>query len=162
MKKFLKVVIFSVTVTMPLLGADKPVPGPPDLTKTQEVDRTRTYNLGPTGLRGWIFISADGAPVGRLTEKSRQILVTHVGKDTPASGLIEVNDVILGVGGKPFADDARKCLGYAITEAEKNENKGILKLLVFRGGETKTIELKLRVMGTYSQTAPYKLSLIHI
>lgn len=28
----------------------------PDLTKDQAVDRKGTYNLGPTGLRGWIFL----------------------------------------------------------------------------------------------------------
>jgi hypothetical protein len=54
-----------------------------------------------------------------------------------------------------FYDDARKTFGQAITEAEKSENKGVLKLLRFRDGKTENVELKLRVMGSYSATAPY-------
>jgi hypothetical protein len=68
---------------------------------------------------------------------------------------MEVNDVILGVNGKPFDDDARKTLGKAITEAEKTENRGVLKLVRFRAGKTENVQLKLRVMGSYSATAPY-------
>lgn len=44
---------------------------------------------------------------------------------TPADGVLEVGDVILGVGGKLFPEDARKSFGRAITEAEKEENGGI-------------------------------------
>jgi len=48
----------------------------PDLTKdTQSVDRKLTYNLGATGLRGWIYTKAadnlDAAQV-RTTLASRQ------------------------------------------------------------------------------------------
>ncbi|MEI7899427.1 MAG: DUF6288 domain-containing protein [bacterium] len=133
---------------------------PPDLTESeaQEVDRTLTYNLGPTGLRGWIHTKAltalDGKQ-GRTTAASRQILVTHVGTNSPACGVVEVNDVILGVSGKRFSDDARKSFGRAITEAEKTENKGVLTLTRFRAGKAEEVPLKLKVMGSYSDTAPY-------
>jgi len=133
---------------------------PPDLTKDEVkgVNREQTYNLGPTGLRGWIYTHPatylDSAQ-GRTTAASRQILVTHVGTNSPASGVMEINDVILGVGDSLFADDARKSFGKAITEAEKNENKGILKLTRFRNGKTETVQLKLKVVGSYSETAPY-------
>ena len=50
----------------------------PDLTKdTQAVDRKATYNLGATGLRGWIYTKAANnldAAQGRTTLTSRQIL----------------------------------------------------------------------------------------
>ena len=130
----------------------------PDLTTSNSVDRTLTYNLGPTGLRGWIYTHPAtylDSYQGRTTAASRQILVTHVGTNSPASGVLEVNDVILGVNGKPFDDDARKSFGRAITEAEKSENKGVLKLIRFRAGKTENVQLKLRVMGSYSATAPY-------
>jgi hypothetical protein len=68
---------------------------------------------------------------------------------------MEVNDVILGVGGALFSDDARQSFGRAITEAEKTENKGILKLTRFRAGTIEQVQLKLKVMGSYSDTAPY-------
>ncbi|MEI7901611.1 MAG: DUF6288 domain-containing protein [bacterium] len=137
-------------------AAQRPVP--PDLTQSNTVDRTLTYNLGPTGLRGWIYTKAASnldASQGRTTTASRQILVTHVGAGSPADGVMKVDDVILGVGGKPFSDDARKSFGMAITEAEKAENKGVLKLLRVRAGKTETAQLKLQVMGSYSATAPY-------
>lgn len=132
--------------------------GPPDLTQDRSVDRKRTYNLGSTGLRGWIYLKPathfDGLQ-GRTTASSRQILVTHVGAKSPADGVIEVDDVILGVGGKLFSDDARKSIAVAIQDAEKKANGGILKLTCWRAGETKERQLKLRVMGTYAETAPY-------
>ena len=94
------------------LFADEPQ-GPPDLTKDRSVDRAQTYNLGSTGLRGWIYLKPatyfDGLQ-GRTTAPSRQILVTHVGAKSPADGIVQVDDVILGVGGKPFTDDARKSI----------------------------------------------------
>ncbi len=132
----------------------------PDLTKgeTKGVDRNGTYNLGATGFRGWIYsqpISHFDGLQGRTTQVSRQILVTHIGAKSPADGVLQVNDVILGVGDKPFSDDARKSLAVAIQEAEQEANHGNLKLLRWRSGETTTVTLKLRVMGTYSATAPF-------
>ena len=133
---------------------------PPDLTKgeTDNVDRNGTYNLGSTGLRGWIYTkptcALDGNQ-GRTTASSRQILVTHVGAGSPAQGVMEVNDLVLGVDGKPFADDARKSFGKAITEAEKTENKGVMNLVRWRAGKTENVQIKLKVMGSYSATAPY-------
>ena len=132
----------------------------PDLTKgTQSVDRNETYNLGATGMRGWIYTrAADNldAAQGRTTLASRQILVTHVGAASPADGVVKVDDVILGVNGKPFSDDARKSIARAIQEAETKARDGVLKLAVWRAGRTQDLALKLAVMGTYSDTAPYK------
>ena len=55
-----------------------------------------TYNLGSTGLRGWIYLKPathfDGLQ-GRTTESSRQILVTHVGAKSPADGVVQVGGV---------------------------------------------------------------------
>ncbi|MEI6603859.1 MAG: DUF6288 domain-containing protein [Verrucomicrobiota bacterium] len=136
----------------------EPAASPPDLTKSTSVDRKGTYNLGSTGLRGWIYTKpADylDSLQGRTTLASRQILVTHVGAKSPADGVMQVDDVILGAGGKLFSDDARKSIAAAIQEAEKETNNGILKLTRWRAGATEEVQLKLRVMGTYSATAPY-------
>ncbi|MCF7954472.1 MAG: DUF6288 domain-containing protein, partial [Phycisphaerae bacterium] len=159
--------MFLVTafVAVSLMTGVSPAAGPndpPDLTKieTKEIDlKQGTYNLGPTGLRGWIYTKPANyldSVQGRTTTASRQILVTHVGAKSPADGVIKVNDVILGVGDKLFTDDARKSIGMAITEAEKNINLGILKLKIWRGGKNMDVELKLKVMGNYSNTAPYR------
>ena len=40
------------------------------------------------------------------TTDARQILITDVAKGSPADGVLAKGDVVLGVGGKPFADDA--------------------------------------------------------
>ncbi len=135
--------------------AAEPPKTPPDLTQDSAVDRKLTYNLGATGLRGWIYTRPathfDGLQ-GRTTAASRQILVTHVGAQSPADGVVKVDDVILGAGGKPFGDDARKSLAVAIQEAEKT---GLLKLTIWRAGKSQDAELKMRVLGAYSATAPY-------
>ncbi|MEI7901682.1 MAG: DUF6288 domain-containing protein, partial [bacterium] len=99
---------------------------PPDLTQSTAVDRALTYNLGSTGLRGWIFTHPAtylDSLQGRTTAASRQILVTHVGDKSPADGVMKVDDVIVGVAGKSFSDDARKSIAVAIQDAEKEANK---------------------------------------
>ena len=130
----------------------------PDLTQNNAVDRSQTYNLGATGLRGWIYTKAANnldSQQGRTTTASRQILVTHVGKKSPANGVMKVDDVILGVAGKPFTDDARKCFAKAIQNAEMEANRGVLNLMIWRAGKPANVVLNLKVMGTYSATAPY-------
>jgi HEAT repeat protein len=133
---------------------------PPDLTQgdTTGVDRKGTYNLGATGMRGWIYLKPathfDGLQ-GRTTAPSRQILVTHVGAKSPADGVMQVDDVIVGIGGKFFSDDARRSIAAAIQEAEKESNNGVLELTRWRAGKTDVAQLKLQVMGSYSATAPY-------
>ncbi len=132
----------------------------PDLTKdAASVDRKLTYNLGATGLRGWIYTRAANnldAAQGRTTLASRQILVTHVGMASPADGVVKVDDVILGVEGKPFSDDARKSMAMAIQNAETEARGGVLKLSISRGGTVQELSIKLAVMGDYSATAPWK------
>ena len=161
MKTKLVLIGFAALVLMAALSDFAPgADGVPDLTKSvrRGVNREQTYNLGPTGLRGWIHTNPEtflDSVQGRTTAASRQILVTLVGAKSPADGVLKVNDVILGVGEGRFSDDARKSFGRAITEAEKAENKGILPLTISRKGKTAKVQLKLKVMGSYSATAPY-------
>ena len=131
----------------------------PDLTQAsgaEVVDRNSTYNLGSTGMRGWIYTrpaSYLDSIQGRTTAASRQIFVTHVGVKSPADGVMAVGDVILGVGGKPFAEDARKAMGKAIQESEVGS--GGLRLTRWREGKTEEVKIPLRAMGAYSATAPF-------
>jgi hypothetical protein len=84
----------------------------PDLTKDlQSVDRKLTYNLGATGLRGWIYTRAANnldAAQGRTTLASRQILVTHVGAASPCRWGREGGRCDPGGGWQTVRDDARK------------------------------------------------------
>jgi len=141
------------------------VDSPPDLTREIDFEREGQYYLGPTGAKGWMYVGDRLLENNNrlMTGKARQILITEVREGSAAEGVLQVGDVILGVDGKHFDSDARKCLGWAIDEAEKNENKGILELIRWRPdedaatrqGTEKAVQLQLPVMGAYSDTAPY-------
>ncbi len=123
----------------------------PDFTKGAKIpaDSRHDWNLGPTGLRGWIFCDK------LVTSDARQIVVTKVDKGSPAEGLFRVGDVILGVGGKPFSFDPRTELGNAITTSESKAGGGKLAVTRWRAGKSEDVVLNLRVLGSYSSTAPF-------
>jgi hypothetical protein len=137
----------------------RPLAGPVrDLRKDIDFERIGEFHLGPTGARGWMHVSENF-----MTGEARQILVTGVDAGSPADGVLQAGDVILGIGGEHFATDARKSLGRAIDEAEAEQRKGMLRLTrwrpvegaVPRKGKEETVVLKLKVMGSFSKTAPY-------
>jgi len=137
-----------IAISLPILGAGIPNP---DFTKGETIPKNakHDWNLGPTGLRGWMYCD-------RLeTSDARQIFVTKVEKGSPADGIFQVGDVILGVGGKPFSYDPRTEFGKAITAAETETGGGKLTLTRWRAGKTEEVILKLQVLGSYSETAPY-------
>ena len=136
--------IMTVILGQAVFGQDKE----PDYTKGKKLEGNTYWALGPTGLIGYIWSKRGN------TSDTWMILIKEVHKGSPADGKIQVGDVIMGVG-TAFKADARKTLSAAITEAEKSENKGALKLLVWRKGKTGVISLKLPVRGTFSKTAPY-------
>lgn len=129
--------------------AARPRPPVPDLTAGGQPDDKHVWNLGPTGARGWMWGH------GLETTKARQILITNVDEGSPSDGVLEVGDVILGVDGKPFADDARRVFGRAITEAETEAADGVLRLVRWRDGKQQNVQLKLPVLGSYSETSPW-------
>ena len=148
------------------LQAAAPKAAAPDLTVPGAADtidkesRKWTYNLGPTGMRGWIYHAWSVTAEQDATTgfAPYQILVTTVADKTPAAGVLAADDVILGAsagaGSVPlFTGDARKSLGWAIGAAEANS--GILKLKRWRAGTTTDVSITLPVMGAYSDTAPY-------
>lgn len=124
----------------------------PDFTKGAKIppDSRHDWNLGPTGLRGWIFCDR------LVTTDARQILITKVDKGSPAAGTIRVGDVILGVSGKPFSFDPRTELGKAITMAETEAGNGKLALTRWRAGKAEEVVINLRVLGSYAATAPFE------
>jgi hypothetical protein len=122
----------------------------PDFTKGDAIPAKakHDWNLGPTGLRGWMFCDK------MVTSDARQIAVTKVEKGSPADGVVAVGDVILGVGGKAFSFDPRTELGRAITMAEA-AGGGKLTLTRWRAGKAEEVVVKLAVLGDYSATAPF-------
>jgi hypothetical protein len=123
----------------------------PDFTKGDPIPpgANHDWSLGATGARGWIFSDK------LTTTDARQIAVTDVAEGSPADGILQKGDVILGVGGKPFAYDPRTEFGKALTFVESKAGAGNLPLTRWRDGKAGEIVVKLPVLGDYSATAPY-------
>ena len=142
-------IILSVAIyllSLPLCAKEKtPVP---DLIKGGVKDESHDWTLGATGARGWVW----GWKL--QTSDARQILITAVASGSPADGVLKEGDVVLGVDGKAFSDDARAVFAGAVTKAE--ERSGDLNLLRWREGKSGSVKIKLPVLGAYSATAPYK------
>lgn len=136
-----------LVVFLCLTACAKDKPPVPDLTAGGQRDKTHDWTLGPTGARGWVW-----GWKGQTTD-ARQILITEVAAGSPCDGVLAKDDVIVGLDGGEFKDDARLLLSRAITEAEAVS--GVLKLLRWRKGETLAVEVRIPVLGAYSATAPY-------
>jgi len=137
---------------LPALAAGKGQPMTiPDFTKGGRIPAgaKHDWNLGPTGLRGWMFCDK------MVTTDARQISITKVEKGSPADGILAVGDVILGVGGKPFSYDPRTEFGKELTTAESEAGGGKLTLTCWRADKSEEVVVKLPVLGNYSVTAPY-------
>ena len=121
----------------------------PDFTKGEPIPEgaTHDWNLGPTGARGWMYSNK------LETSEARQIMVTSVETGSPADGVLEPGDVILGAGGRLFKTDPRTELGRAIGLAEKSS--GRLVLINWRDGRRKRVTVKLPTLGRYAATAPF-------
>lgn len=139
-----------LAVPLPAFAADKlPMP---DFTRGDAIpaQAKHDWNLGPTGLRGWMYCDK------MVTADARQIAITKVKKGSPADGVLAVGDVLLGVGGKAFARDPRTELGQAIVAAESAAGNGKLTLTRWRSGKTDEVAVNLPVLGSYSATAPFE------
>ncbi|MFC5051089.1 DUF6288 domain-containing protein [Rubritalea spongiae] len=121
----------------------------PDFTKgdTLAADSPHDWNLGATGAHGWVYCEKGGSA------KSRQVLITKIAENSPASQQLAVDDIIIGLNGADFENDARISLAKAITEAEATDGK--LSLKVWRKGTIDNIDLSLPVLGRYCPTAPF-------
>jgi len=123
----------------------------PDFTEGGAIpsNAPHDWNLGPTGMRGWMFCDK------LVTKDARQIAITAVEKGSPADGIIAVGDVLLGVGGKRFSYDPRTEFGRAITAAETEAQRGELIVSRWRAGKVNEVKIVLTVRGAFSSTAPY-------
>lgn len=141
------IVVVGLGLSPPANAKDKPPVA--DLTQGGKLQGDHDWNLGPTGLRGAMWVWS------MVTTDARQILVTKVDKGSPADGVVAVGDVILGAGGGKFASDARVALGNAITVAETKAAGGKLDLVLWRKGKEFTVTVPLWVMGSYAEQAPF-------
>lgn len=168
MKHSALTVLLTVACLMPAHGQDHDIAKTPKYVTPFPYAGSRiwhiTQNLGPTGARGWVH-----GKNGNSNE-SREILIKSVEPGSPADGILQPYDVIVGAAVppeapasswetvpdvKPFESDARLCMGRAITWAVSDTGKGDLKLLRSRDGEeAEVITIKIPVMGTYADAMP--------
>lgn len=117
-------------------------------------------NVGPTGLRA------------RITHEHPEYLtVKYVFKKSPASGLIQINDIIVGANGKKLTvahtfgrgsrgrstwDGPMVDMAKLIEDSQGKDGK--LDLIVWPGGikaAEKTVTLQIPAIGRFSPTWPY-------
>ncbi|HAS84126.1 MAG TPA: hypothetical protein DCS43_15960 [Verrucomicrobia bacterium] len=124
----------------------------PDLVKGDKPTDLHDWQLGPTGLNGWLYSEAT---LKGASHDARQLLITRVEDGSAAAGKAELGDIIIGVDGRRFESDARRVLAKAIVAAEKKANEGRLNLLVYRKGKEMDLSITLAVMPDSSATSPY-------
>ena len=106
-------------------------------------------NMGPTGARGLL--------------NERSYVVKHIFADSPADGVLQLGDEVIGANGKPFSahnfgprnngiEGPLQDLGLAIEDSEGKD--GVLQLMVKRGGESLTVDVQLEALGRFADTFP--------
>ncbi len=150
----------AASVVAQFLSVTSSLAAPPDLTSGEPIPSslTTTWNLGPTGMRGWVYYDTSSGGIHGSVE-SRQIQVRKVDVGSPADGFFLPEDLILGASGTaaapvPFDIDARRGLAAAIADAE-SQTPAELQLIRWRTGVEEVVTITLRTMGAYSATAPY-------
>ncbi len=118
-------------------------------------------NLGPTGIRGRIYPS-----------QADQIVVKFVFQDnqSPARGLVQVGDIVVGANGKKFTTSHRfgrnlpggggwdgPMMELAKHIEDSQGGDGRLRLMILPGGSgaMKTVTIQLRRVGRFAPTFPY-------
>jgi len=106
-------------------------------------------NMGPTGARG------------TLTEEA--FVVKYLFAKSPADGVLQLEDEVLGANGKTFSkhsfakgvhgiDGPIRDLGLAIEDSEGSD--GVLKLMLRRGGKDMAVDLQLEKLGRFAEGFP--------
>jgi len=110
--------------------------------------RSRSVRVLPLGVTGAYVTEAAG---------KREFLVLHVLDQTPASGALKLDDIIIGANGRLFADteDPRPEMGNALVESQSPQLGGKLTLHVVRGGKPQNSTIDMGSTLRYSKTWPY-------
>ncbi len=126
-------------------GPDKDVPG-------------WFYNLGITGLRAQL-----------VPDQPKALLIKYIFPQSPASGRVDIDDLIVGVGGQSFQQPHRNGYGENVFGAhgpiselaqvleacQSGADQGKLVLTLQRGGQTKDVVLDVGdKYGSFAATFP--------
>lgn len=103
------------------------------------------YAFGPTGIRAELHPG--------------YLKVVNLGENSPAEKKLLVGDIIKTVNGRALGDKVLHQFAQEIDYSETDDAAGLMRFGVERVEGDKTenlsIEIQLRVLGTYSSTAPY-------
>ena len=116
----------------------------------------KSVNMGPTGIRVLI-----------TKEQPNYFKVEKVEANSPATGLLNPNDVIIGANGKVM--DVSQNFHFFVSQAgpvqemaklieDSQAKDGKLELMVWPGGDKakqKTVTVKIDVLGRFSPTFPF-------
>ncbi len=102
----------------------------------------------PLGITGATITEAKGR---------NELLVVHVIDGAPATGLLRLDDIIIGANGRLFTDseDPRPEMGRALAESQSPELRGVLTLHIVRDRRPLNVEIDLVDRLSYSKTWPY-------
>ncbi len=111
--------------------------------------------VGRSG-RKTIPLGITGAQVTEFLNRN-ELFVAGVAKDTPADGVLQRMDVIIGANGRLFedAEDPRPEMGYALVESQSPQLNGWLSLQIVRDGQPMNVEMDLGDTLSYSETWPF-------
>jgi len=136
-------------------------PGTVSFTAEQKRAFAREYkgkplsSFGKTGRCGpkAIPLGITGAQVTEFLNR-KELFVAGVAPGTPAAGVLEPLDVIIGANGRLFTDpeDPRPAMGYALTESQSPQLGGKLTLQIVRDGVPTNVRMTLGDTQSYSAT----------
>ena len=109
--------------------------------------KSRSVRVLPLGITGAYVTEAVG---------KTEFLVVYVLDKTPAGGVLQLDDIIIGANGRFFQDveDPRPEMGNALVESQSPELGGKLTLHVVRAGKPVNMKIDLGSTLRYSDTWP--------
>ncbi len=119
-----------------------------DLKKLRKAPGWMAMSVLPVGITGAYVVES---------QKDVELLVAHVLPDSPAAGVLKVDDVLIGANGRLFTDpeDSRPELGNALCESQSPQLGGILTLQVVRSGKPINVKIDLGTTIDFAETWPY-------
>ncbi len=85
----------------------------------------------------------------------RVLKIEHVLPDTPATGLFEVGETVVGVNGIPLAgNNAFVVLGALLAKAEETDGKLVFTVHGDNAAQARDVAVQIPVLGSYSATWP--------
>jgi hypothetical protein len=146
----------------------RPAPKPPKGILREidfdDVAKERAKKLNPQALRKAsgrfgprvLPLGTTGAYVVEC-QKKMELLVVHVLDNSPATGVLQLDDILIGANGRLFEDteDPRPEMGNALVESQSPELGGILTLHVVRDRKPMNVKLDLGNKLSYRDTWPF-------